>query len=45
LAVLNLHSEAVKIALELDELEIVRKYADLPDFASQRREMWLLVAH
>ena len=21
------------------------KYADLPDFASQRREMWLLVAH
>jgi hypothetical protein len=44
LAVLNLHSDAVQIALELDELEMVRKYADLPDSATNRRQMWLLVA-
>jgi len=44
LAVLNLHADAVKIALELDELEVVRKYADLPDLGAQRRELWLIVA-
>ena len=31
LAILDMYSEAVNIALELDELEVVRKYADLPD--------------